>query len=73
MNSERLINVVLLELSIEKLKIEDGLERVFDSSDDITSKSYTIKELVARLVTVENTIEKFNSMILKNNESKKTD
>jgi hypothetical protein len=67
MNTQRLFNVVLLDWSTEKLKIEDDLERVIASDDDINSKSYRIRELVARLTTVEANIEKFNSMVSVNN------
>jgi uncharacterized protein YoxC len=67
MNTQRLFNVVLLDWSTEKLKIEDDLERVIASDDDINSKSYRIRELVDRLTTVEANIEKFNSMVSVNN------
>jgi hypothetical protein len=74
MNTERLFNVVLLELSVEKLKIEDALEQTLVSTDDISNKSHRIKDLVARLATVETSIEKFNAMVSNNNnnENKKT-
>ena len=67
MNTQRLFNVVLLEWSTEKLKIEDDLERVIASGDDINDKSHRIKQLVDRLTTVEANIEKFNSMVSVNN------
>jgi uncharacterized protein YoxC len=74
MNTERLFNVVLLELSTEKLTIEDALEQTLVSSEDITNKSHKIKQLVARLATVETSIERFNTMVSNNNdnENKKT-
>ncbi len=67
MNTQRLFNVVLLDWSTEKLKIEDDLERVIASDDDIESKSYRIRQLVANLTAVEANIEKFNSMVSVNN------
>lgn len=67
MNTQRLFNVVLLDWSTEKLKIEDDLERVIASDDDIESKSYRIRQLVAQLAAVEANIEKFNSMVSANN------
>jgi hypothetical protein len=67
MNTQRLFNVVLLDWSTEKLKIEDDLERVIASDDDIYSKSYRIRQLVANLTAVEANIEKFNSMVSVNN------
>jgi len=70
MNTQRLFNVVLLELSVEKLKIEDDLERVIASDDNIDNKSFRIKQLVANLVAVEASIEKFNTMVSVNNNEK---
>lgn len=67
MNTQRLFNVVLLDWSTEKLKIEDDLERVIASDDDIENKSYRIRQLVDRLTTVEANIDKFNSMVSTNN------
>ena len=67
MNTERLFNVVVLELTTEKLRIEDSLEQVLASSEEITIKSHRIKDLVARLVTIETSLEKFNSMVSINN------
>jgi capsule polysaccharide export protein KpsE/RkpR len=67
MNTQRLFNVVLLEWSTEKLKIEDDLERVIASDDNIESKSSKIRGLVARLAAVETNIEKFNTMVSANN------
>jgi len=75
MNTQRLFNVVLLDWSTEKLKIEDDLERVIASDDDIESKSYRIRQLVGQLSAIETNIEKFNSMVSvnnnENNENKK--
>jgi hypothetical protein len=67
MKTERLFNVILLELSSEKMKIEDDLERVMNSDTDIEFKTKTIKELVVKLNTVEASIIKFNDMISNNN------
>ena len=74
MKTERLFNVVLLELSAEQLKLEDALEQALVSTmGDIGWKSTTIKDLVAKLATLEITIAKFNDMIShnNNNENKK--
>ena len=68
MKTERLFNVVLLELSAEQLKLEDALEQALVSTmGDIGWKSTTIKDLVAKLATLEMTIAKFNDMISHNN------
>ena len=72
MNTERLFNVVLLELTTDKMQIEDNLEQAFASTDNIQVKSMRIKDLVARLAAVESTINKFNAMVsINNNENNK--
>jgi len=73
MNTERLFNVVLLELTTEKLKIEGSLEQVLNSTEDISLKSIKIKDLVVKLATVETSIEKFNQMVsnINNNDNNK--
>lgn len=67
MNTQRLFNLILLEWSTEKLKIEDEMEKVIASDDYIGNKSQRIRELVVNLTTVEASIEKFNLMLQKNN------
>jgi hypothetical protein len=69
MNTDRLFNVVLLELSMEKLKIEDTLEKVLSSNEDIAIKSSKIIGLIASLNTVESSIEKFNAMVSTDNKN----
>ena len=70
MKTERLFNVVLLELSAEQLKLEDALEQALVSTmGDIGWKSTTIKDLVTKLATLEITIAKFNDMISHNNDN----
>ena len=72
MNTERLFNVVLLELTTDKMQIEDNLEQALASTDNIQVKSMRIKDLVARLAAVESTINKFNAMVsINNNENNK--
>jgi hypothetical protein len=69
MKTERLFNVILLELSSEKMKIEDDLERIMNSDTDIEFKTTQIKALVVKLNTVEASIIKFNDMISNNNKT----
>jgi hypothetical protein len=67
MNNERLFNVVILELSAKKLKIEDDLERTLANSNTIDHKSSEIQRLVKELIEVENSINRFQEMISTNN------
>jgi hypothetical protein len=66
MKTERIFNVILLDLSSDKMKIEDDLERIMNSDTDIDYKATKIKELVEKLNVVESSIIKFNDMISNN-------
>lgn len=67
MKTERLFNVILLELSAKQMKIEDSLEKTINSDETIDVKTKKIKKLVKKLNDVETSIVKFNSMISNNN------
>ena len=72
MNTERLFNIVMAELSIDKLKLEADLEKHINSTDESTdSKVSNIKIILARISTVENSIAKFSSLINNNNNNQK--
>jgi hypothetical protein len=74
MNAQRLFKIVLMDLSSETLKLEDKLEETINSDLDVTTKSLTIKSLLASIVANEASISKFTELISKtennNNESK---
>jgi hypothetical protein len=71
MNTERLFNIVIGELSIDKLKLESELEIAINSSDDVDTKVMKIKSTLARISTVENSIAKFSNLINNNNNIQK--
>ena len=72
MNTERLFNIVMAELSIDKLKLEADLEKHINSTDETTdSKVSNIKNILARISTVENSIAKFSNLINNNNNNQK--
>ena len=66
MNNERLFNLVLMGFSSDKLTIEDEIERAVISNEPIEAKTTKIKNLIKRLVEIDNSIEKFNAMITNN-------
>jgi predicted nucleotidyltransferase len=73
MNSNRLFEIVLLDLTTDKLKMEDRLERVINSDFDIDEKVSKIKTLVSEINNIDLSITKFQSMISienNNNENK---
>ena len=71
MNTERLFNIVIGELSIDKLKLETELETAINSTDDVDTKIMKIKSILARLSTVENSIAKFSNLMNNNNNNQK--
>jgi len=71
MNTERLFNIVIGELSIDKLKLETELETAINSTDDVDTKIIKIKSILARISTVENSIAKFSNLMNNNNNNQK--
>jgi len=71
MNTERLFNIVIGELSIDKLKLETELETALNSSDDVDTKVIKIKSILGRISTLENSIAKFSNLINNNNNIQK--
>ena len=71
MNTERLFNIVIGELSIYKLKLETELENAINSTEDVDTKIMKIKSILARISTVENSIAKFSNLINNNNNIQK--
>ena len=67
MNTERLFNIVIGELSIDKLKFETELETAINSTEDVDTKVMRIKSILAKISTVENSIAKFSNLINNNN------
>ena len=63
MNTERLFNIIVTDLSADKLKLEEELERVINSSVETEDKIRTIKHLLANLATTELSLEKFITMV----------
>jgi hypothetical protein len=71
MNTERLFNIVIGELSIDKLKFETELETAINSTEDVDTKVMRIKSILAKISTVENSIAKFSNLINNNNNIQK--
>ncbi len=53
MNTERLFNIVMAELSIDKLKLESELEDAINSKEQsIDVKVITIKNILAKISAI---------------------
>ena len=67
MNSERLFKIILSDLTLEKLKNEEELERVINSDKEIEVKIDRIKSLLNQISLTEISIAKFSGMLTVNN------
>jgi len=71
MNTERIINLVMMEMTMDKMKLEDDIERAINRNDiSIEERTNTLKSLVYRLSTTENAIATFSNMLNNNNNTK---
>ena len=68
MNAERLLNIVMMEMATDKLKLEAELESHINSKDmTLNDKINMIKGTLIRLASTETGIAKFNELINNNN------
>lgn len=56
-----------MDLTTDSLKLEQELERVINSDQEIQYKTESIKSLLSRMVTIEASLIKFTSMMNNNN------
>lgn len=55
----RTINIILMELGLDKLKAEDKLEKLVNSNDDIGAKTKEIKSILREIVMIDEMIKKW--------------
>lgn len=70
MNTERIFKIVMTDLSGERLKLEEDLERVINSDSESEFKTQQIKSIVNRIVIVDASLAQFSSMMNNNNTNK---
>lgn len=70
MNTERLVNIILSELSLDNLKEQETLEKTINSDLNINDKIKNVKEQLEKLVISEMMITKFQSLISDTNNNK---
>lgn len=66
MNTERVFNIIVTNLTADKLKLEEEIERAVNSDIDTEIKISRIKNLLSNLVTTELSLTKFMSMVNNN-------
>lgn len=62
----------MLDLTSSLAKLEDELERTINDLIPLDEKSTKIRQLLEKIVSVETSIAKFNSMFTQNNENTNT-
>jgi hypothetical protein len=68
MNTERLFNLVMSDMAMDKLKLEDDLERIINNKDmSIDVKMLETKSILYRISNTENTIATFSNLLNNNN------
>lgn len=70
MNTERIFRIVMTDLSCERLKLEEDLERVINSDIESEVKVQEIKSFISRIAIVDASLAQFSSMMNNNNTNK---
>lgn len=74
MNTERLFNLVMSDMAMDKMKLEDDLERTINNKDiSIDEKMTMAKSLLYKISNVENAIATFSNLLNNNNKKEKED
>ena len=70
--TNRIVNIILTDLSLENLKVQEELERIINSKKDINNKVEMIKKGLEMIALNELKIAKLQSMVTPqiNNEEK---
>jgi hypothetical protein len=67
MDTSRIVNIILSELSIENLKLQEKLENQINSNRQIEEKVLAVKDALKSLAINELMISKFQSMVSNQN------
>jgi len=63
METNRIVSIIISDLSLENLKLQESLEKAINSSDDVNTKLTKVKMYLAELATNEMMITKFQSLV----------
>jgi hypothetical protein len=72
MNSDRLFKIIISDLSSEKMKNEEELERIINSVMETDLKISTIKSILREISLTELSIAKFSGMLMVNDNNNNT-
>ena len=65
MDTNRVINIILTDISLENLKLQESLEQEVNSTKKINEKILAVKDALRALAINELMIAKFQELILK--------
>lgn len=72
METNRIIAIIMSELSLDNLKLQESLEKTINSTEDIDIKIMNVKSILAKLATNEQMITKFQTLVSPNNNNLNT-
>jgi hypothetical protein len=73
MNTERIFRMVMTDLTLERLKLEEDLERTVNSDLESDFKLQQIKSMVSRIAIVDASLAQFSSMMNNNTTKNETE
>jgi len=72
MSTERLFNLVMTDMTMDKMKLEDDLERIINNKNmTIDEKISITKSIICKLSSTENCIATFSNLLNNNNKIEK--
>lgn len=63
MDTNRLINIILSDLSLDNLKLQENLERAINDNEEVSKKVFKVKDILKSLVINDLMIAKFQSLV----------
>lgn len=63
MSTQRFLETMMLDLSLDQKKIEDSLERIINSDQELDVKIKNFKHLLTKSVELDSAITKFNEIV----------
>lgn len=63
MSTERLFKIILTDLSSDRLKFEEELERIINSNSEIDFKVEEIKSILSKISIVDSSLNQLMSMM----------
>ena len=71
MDTNRIVNIILTDLSLENLKLQEKLEFEINSVSQVDSKILKIKDLLRSIALNELSLTKFQSLVSQTNNNNK--